>query len=321
MSYRTSCVRHPERDPFVTIRSWQVRACEGNHCAAALLSLFEHWHNIKMDDQGQAIHANQVAEQHGEIGGQNVTLLQWHNEAGLESQLLGLYKRDTIRKAVNMLAEKGFITLHKNPNPRFHFDQTRYILFCPEICSQVIESLDQGKIGDASPKNPSPSPKNRLPSPKNPSTSPPEIFTRDLHQIPSPLPSGESPPPPRMKAVKRCPAEYAPSPAVREWAQTHHPGIDVDECLEAMRDCEFTKAHSDWDATMRSWIRREAKTMPRRQTGQLKDQFPPGVISDKTQQTINAINYAREHRKTAHGDARRELRPVLGSPGQNGRVL
>lgn len=38
-----------------------------------------------------------------------------------------------------------------------------------------------------------------------------------------------------------------------------YPEIDFYEALEAMRDWEFKIAHSDWDATLRTWIRTEAK--------------------------------------------------------------
>ena len=46
--------------------------CDNHHCAAALLSFFEYWHNVKLEQRQQAEHANRVARQHGEEGTQDV---------------------------------------------------------------------------------------------------------------------------------------------------------------------------------------------------------------------------------------------------------
>lgn len=43
-----TCIQHPTRDPLIVIRQWQLDFCESNHCAAALLSFFEYWHNIRL---------------------------------------------------------------------------------------------------------------------------------------------------------------------------------------------------------------------------------------------------------------------------------
>ncbi len=62
--------------------------------------------------------------------------------------------------------------------------------------------------------------------------------------------------PQRLAKSKSCPADWEPSPHVREWAATKFPLVDFDDALEAMRDYEFHTAHSDWNATLRTWIRR-----------------------------------------------------------------
>src|SRR5262245_29285861 len=106
---RSSCISYPEKERLILVRESQLQLCNGNHCAAALLSFFEHWHNYKLGQQSQAIHANQVAEQHGEVGMQDVTLLQHHREEELEAGLLGLYGRKSIRQAVTLLIQKGYL--------------------------------------------------------------------------------------------------------------------------------------------------------------------------------------------------------------------
>jgi len=54
---------------------------------------------------------------------------------------------------------------------------------------------------------------------------------------------------------KRCPPDYRPAPSVYTWAAEKYPDIDVDTEWEAMRDHEYSRAHHDWDAVLRSWIR------------------------------------------------------------------
>lgn len=66
--------------------------------------------------------------------------------------------------------------------------------------------------------------------------------------------AGFSPPP-----SKRCPATFKPDPAIWSWAQEKYPDVDVDEALDAMKDYEFARPRDDWNATLRTWIRNEAK--------------------------------------------------------------
>ena len=128
---RSSCIAHPPDERLIIIRRWQIVACDGNACAAALLSYFEYWHNRKLDAAQQAAAANAVAELHGDVGTQQTTLWQWHTEADLERGIM-IYKRRTIREALALLAAKGFITIGRNPNPRYRFDRTRHFRFHPE---------------------------------------------------------------------------------------------------------------------------------------------------------------------------------------------
>lgn len=51
---RTSCISHPAHEPLIVIHRWQLEFCKDdkgkvNECAAALLSFFEYWHNIKLE--------------------------------------------------------------------------------------------------------------------------------------------------------------------------------------------------------------------------------------------------------------------------------
>jgi len=186
---KTSCLTHPAGDPLLVVHAWQVQACDGDACAAMLLSLFEFYHNLKLEQQEQARKMNEVAEFHGDAGQQYTGLLQWHNEEELKSRLLGIYGIKSIRNGLQLLVNKGYISIQSNPNPRYHFDRTRYILFHPEPLQSFLTTYtpDQAKVPDASGKNASPSGKNASPSGKNASpifmTSP---MTSSMNEDPLP---------------------------------------------------------------------------------------------------------------------------------------
>ena len=55
---RTSSIQDPERNHFLMIREWQVRLCDGDYCAAALISFFRYVHDWKLEQGQQAMAAN-----------------------------------------------------------------------------------------------------------------------------------------------------------------------------------------------------------------------------------------------------------------------
>lgn len=129
---KSSCVSH-EREPLIIIRQSYVDFCNGNHCAAALISFFEYWHNIKLDMQKKAQFANSVAANHGEEPTQDTSLYQFHTADDLIDGMVGLFGITKIRDAIEQLKELGVISVHRNPNPRYKFDNTRYFLFNPDV--------------------------------------------------------------------------------------------------------------------------------------------------------------------------------------------
>lgn len=169
---RTSSVNHPANEPMVIIRKWQLEATENDHCAAALLSFFEYWHNIKLAQLEQTHRKHRVEEQHGDTPNDlEVTVMQWHSEEDLSEGILGLYGKSTIAKAVKKLAHLGYISIHKNPNPRYHFDKTRHFVFHPARVRKFFEDRSPENNG-TSRKNSLRSIKNSLRSIKNGGTSP-----------------------------------------------------------------------------------------------------------------------------------------------------
>ena len=161
---KSSCVNHPTKERLIMIRAWQVEACGGNHCAAALLSFFEYWHNIRLESSEKARQSNEISERHGEDGKQDASLYQFHTAAQLSEGLCGLYGEDTIRKALAALVKLEFISISKNPNPRYAFDATKYFLFHSENVNNYLN--------ERYPKNPTSYPKNQEREPKNQERSP-----------------------------------------------------------------------------------------------------------------------------------------------------
>lgn len=142
---RSSCIPHPEAERLVLIRKWQLEACGKDACAAALLNLFEYWHNIKLEQKFQSKGYNEVAARHGENGTQIETLLQWHKSEQLEASLLNIFNKRRIQAAIELLEHLKFISVHRNPNPRYAFDKTRHFLFHPNEVLAWLKTYSESK--------------------------------------------------------------------------------------------------------------------------------------------------------------------------------
>jgi hypothetical protein len=136
-----SCINHPEQEMLLILREWQIDYCEGNHIAAALLSILEYWHNIKYRKQQQ-----KPIEQRSDND-----LLQFHTEKELISKMLTVTRTPAnLRKAIKYLEQKNAISVHRNPNKRYYFDRTRHFLLHPEVINKWLETYtgDTNKITD-----------------------------------------------------------------------------------------------------------------------------------------------------------------------------
>lgn len=163
---KTSCVRHPQSEPLIIIRAWQLQATNGNRTAASLLSFFEYWHNVKIDQSQKNREHNDIAERHGDRPTQDTSLYQFHSADQLEAGIL-IFKKDAIREGLKILEGLGFISIHKNPNPRYKFDNTKHFLFHPEA---VNEWLNKERVPTSPPpqkEDPQPSREDPRPSLEN----------------------------------------------------------------------------------------------------------------------------------------------------------
>ena len=331
---RTTCIAHPAHEPIAIIRNWQIQACRGNHCAAALLSFFEYWHNIKLNQQTQAVKANKVAEAHGVTGLQDVTLVQFHSEAELETGLLGLYKRKTIGLALKFLVAEGYLSLHSNPNPRYYFDRTRYFLFHPGKCQEFIANLDQVKKDDARRQKGAPS--SFLASPPHKKASPiPESSSEISSDIPSVFTIVKTSPP-REKKHQRLRTDY--TPGFLAWWTLYPPDrrTSKPECflvwlahsLEARTQELCEKLQRLLDTTWKDCERRYIKTsLPYLNSGRYEDDLVPfseiptqraSGLSEKGYRTAMAAQKIMEDMQ--HDDAQRST-TLLSSPDSHGRDI
>lgn len=138
---KSSCIAHPAKEPLIIIREWQIEFCRGNVAAAALLSFFEYWHNIKLEMSHKNRQLIEVADAHGETIEIDTSLYQWHTRDELAKGIMGIAtSKNTIKAALDLLVELKVISIHNNPNPKFKFDRTHYFLFYPEVCETHLIS-------------------------------------------------------------------------------------------------------------------------------------------------------------------------------------
>jgi hypothetical protein len=72
---------------------------------------------------------------------------------------------------------------------------------------------------------------------------------------------------PKTKPARRCPADWVPSLEFQAWFKAEGYRFDLAKEVEAMKDCEFRVAHSDWNATARKWMRTKAERLGRNSNG------------------------------------------------------
>jgi hypothetical protein len=94
---------------------------------------------------------------------------------------------------------------------------------------------------------------------------------------------------------KLCPPGFTPDPSIRTWAQKEFPQVDYDEALAAMRDYEFSQPRENWNAVLKTWIRREAKSSHAARNGTRRQPNTPDLAE------AEAIVHAQEEKERNHG--------------------
>ena len=104
MTPKISCIVRSAQDPFLMLRSSYVELLDGDHCAAALLSVLEYWANADLSS----------AE---EIRARRATIRSF------AEALMGLYKDRSIRDALARLEGAKFVRVSgkvRAPKGRFY---------------------------------------------------------------------------------------------------------------------------------------------------------------------------------------------------------
>lgn len=135
---KSSCIRHPENNRYIQLNEWQLRFCQGNHCAALLLSFFINWHEWKLKNDQYYRKSNDIAEAHGDGRPSNESAYLFFTMEELIEGTMNFYGKNAINEAIQFLVSLNVVTVHKNPNPRYHFDKTKYFQFYPAICNRWI---------------------------------------------------------------------------------------------------------------------------------------------------------------------------------------
>lgn len=180
---KSSCITQPANNHYIQVSEWQIKFCNNNYCAALVLSHFIRWHNWKLNHDDYYKKINNIAEMHGDGRPNNQNAYLFFTTDEISEGILGFFGKSTIHIALQLLQELGVITVHKNPNPRYHFDKTKYFMFYPEICNEWLAlnasndenqsnddenyEIDSLKVSDRVIKNELPSSESNLPLREN----------------------------------------------------------------------------------------------------------------------------------------------------------
>ena len=137
---KTTGLKRVANDEILVIRKSFIDLCNGDKNAGILLSYFEYWHNIKVAQNIKSRGLNKVAETHGETPTQDTSLYQYHSTNEIYEQCLGMISMKGIKTGRETLVNLGFISEHKNPNPKYKFDKTIFFLL---DTVKVNDSLSQ----------------------------------------------------------------------------------------------------------------------------------------------------------------------------------
>lgn len=106
--------------------------------AGILLSYFVYWHDVKvrMNEKNRVM--NNVSERHGDGRSQDESLFQYHSTDEIIAGCMGMISLLGVRSGRRRLIELGFLSEHKNPNPRYSFDNTVFYLVHTDTINSTL---------------------------------------------------------------------------------------------------------------------------------------------------------------------------------------
>jgi len=141
---QTSDIKQISQDNILIIRQSYLDITKDKH-AGIFLSYLEYWHNVKRNMNNKNNFTIKVAEMHGDIIEIDTSSSQFHTLEEISLQTFGLLNAKSILKARKILKKTGFLTEHRNPNPRYQFDQTIFYKLNIKNINKALGKLEQNK--------------------------------------------------------------------------------------------------------------------------------------------------------------------------------
>lgn len=118
-----------------------IEICDGSHCRALILGLFEFWLNIKLKNREQAEIENQIAKKDGMQGTQSTELWVWKTLEQISEEMLGLFKVRKIGSEIKWLVDNKLL-LRRN-NPKYSWDRTYQYTVNVELVQSLLNEWDK----------------------------------------------------------------------------------------------------------------------------------------------------------------------------------
>ena len=142
MTRLESCIAHPPYERQIEVRQGYLALCasaEHPHCAAALLSLFEHWTNFKIVAREQDVKRRDQARTQGQAGVEVASYWVRFSLDDIKAELFQLFGETVIKKSLIWL-EKAVHFIATRNNRRDKWDRTIQYLFRINIVQKALKT-------------------------------------------------------------------------------------------------------------------------------------------------------------------------------------
>ena len=144
---RETVIQHIPKSIFLQIRQdyialidhMSIGSCPDKFCTAAILSVFEHWTNYKIDQRNQTTYENAIRAQ-GDLDPLSDDLWIYKTQEDLKDiDLMGMWGLNKISKCLAWL-ETGKL-LATRQNPKYGWDRTKQYLLNVELVNNSLRSI------------------------------------------------------------------------------------------------------------------------------------------------------------------------------------
>ena len=139
MNESTGCIVFRPKSKIVLLREDFVDICEGNDCAAMVLSQMLFWHETKLAHRAEAVKHNAEAIRMGLPATQNTELWVYKASEEMREELLRKFGEKAIGPAFLFLTGKGYLEVRANPYDKR--DRKRQYRFQSAAVQAAIDAL------------------------------------------------------------------------------------------------------------------------------------------------------------------------------------